>query len=43
MIINNLDGRENQDIIGQYNQDIYMMKFNEVKIYKKVDSSFWRD
>ncbi|MDF2872967.1 MAG: lysX [Anaerocolumna sp.] len=34
MIINNLEGRENHDVIGQYDQDMYMMKFNEVKIIK---------
>ncbi len=35
MIINNLEGIINQDVIGQYDEDIYMMKFNEVKIIKK--------
>jgi carbamoyl-phosphate synthase large subunit len=35
MIINNLDEVENQDVIGQYDQDIYMMKFSEVKIIRK--------
>lgn len=35
MIINNLEGKENQDVIGQYNEDVYMMKFNEVKIIRK--------
>jgi carbamoyl-phosphate synthase large subunit len=33
MIINNLEGKVNQDVTGQYDEDIYMMKFNEVKIY----------
>jgi carbamoyl-phosphate synthase large subunit len=35
MIIKNIDGYINSDIIGQYDQDIYMMKYNEVKIIKK--------
>ena len=35
MIINNLEGKENQDIIGQYEEDVYMMKFNEVKTIRK--------
>ncbi|NLL35844.1 MAG: ATP-grasp domain-containing protein, partial [Clostridiales bacterium] len=35
MIINNLEGIENKDVIGQYDEDVYMMKFNEVKIIRK--------
>ena len=35
MIINNLEFKENQDVIGKYDEDIYMMKFNEVKIMNK--------
>lgn len=35
MIINNLNGNVNADVIGKYNEAIYMMKFNEVKIYKE--------
>ena len=35
MIINNLLGKENQECIGQYENDIYMMKFNEVKMIRK--------
>ncbi|WP_326907819.1 ATP-grasp domain-containing protein [Sedimentibacter sp. MB31-C6] len=35
MIINNLDGIINQDVVGHYKQDVYMMKFNEVKILRK--------
>lgn len=35
MIIDNLEGKENQDKIGQYDEDVYMMKFNEVKIIRK--------
>ena len=35
LIINNLDGRINPAAIGNYDEDIYMMKYNEVKIVKK--------
>lgn len=35
MIINNLKGIENKDSIGQYDEDVYMMKFNEVKIIRE--------
>lgn len=35
MIIENLEGKENQDVVGYYDENIYMMKFNEVKIMKK--------
>ncbi|HKL42459.1 MAG TPA: ATP-grasp domain-containing protein [Clostridia bacterium] len=35
MIINNLEGKDNQDVTGQYDEDVYMMKFNEVKITRK--------
>lgn len=35
MIINNLNGNVNVDVIGQYDEKIYMMKFNELKIYKE--------
>ena len=34
MIINNLQGIENQDVIGEYDENVFMMKFNEVKIAK---------
>lgn len=37
MIINNLEGKESQDVIGQYDGDVYMMKFNDLKISKKLD------
>lgn len=30
LIINNLDGKVNECSIGEYNDDIYMMKYNEV-------------
>ena len=32
MIINNIAGKVNHEDIGQYDQNVYMMKFNEVKI-----------
>jgi carbamoyl-phosphate synthase large subunit len=34
MIINNLLGNKNKNLIGQYDKGIYMMKFSEVKIVK---------
>lgn len=35
MIINNLNGEKNEHYLCEYDQDVYMMKFNEVKIIKK--------
>lgn len=35
MILNNIEGRENLDVIGRFKEDIYMMKFNEVKMIWK--------
>lgn len=35
LIINSMNGIENQNQIGNYDEDIYMMKYNEVKILKK--------
>ena len=32
LIINSLNGIENENQIGNYNEDIYMMKYNEIKI-----------
>ena len=34
MIINNIQGKENQDQIGNYEENIYMMKYNEIAIKK---------
>lgn len=34
LIINNLEGKSNDNIIGQYEENIYMMKYNEVAIKK---------
>ena len=35
LIVNNLNGHVNNEQVGQYDEGIYMMKFNEVKILKK--------
>lgn len=35
MIINNLEGIVNKDVIGLYPEDVYMMKFNDVKFIRK--------
>ncbi|WP_339213281.1 ATP-grasp domain-containing protein [Ornithinibacillus sp. FSL M8-0202] len=32
MVINNVDSKMNREVIGQYDEGIYMMKFNELKI-----------
>lgn len=34
MIINNLNGRINKEQIGKYEENIYMMKYNEIKMIK---------
>ena len=34
MIINNIKGNKNEEQIGNYQEDIYMMKYNEIKIIK---------
>jgi len=34
MIIENINGNENKEVIGNYEEGIYMMKYNEVKIIK---------
>ncbi|MEI2330777.1 ATP-grasp domain-containing protein [Priestia megaterium] len=35
MIVENLDGNANVNVIGKYEEDIYMLKYNEVKIFSK--------
>ncbi|MBR4618650.1 MAG: ATP-grasp domain-containing protein [Bacilli bacterium] len=35
LIVNSMKGIENQNEIGNYNEDIYMMKYNEIKIIEK--------
>ena len=35
MIINNIEGKENHDVIGRFKENIYMMKFSEIRIIKK--------
>ncbi len=32
MIINNIEGRVNSEVVGKYNDNVYMMKFNEIKM-----------
>ena len=34
LIIENLAGRINQNQIGAYDEDIYMMKYNEIMVRK---------
>jgi len=36
MIIENIIGNENEDIIGDYEEEIYMMKYNEVKVINGI-------
>lgn len=35
MIINNVKGQANEKKIGQYDEEVYMMKYNEIKIRRK--------
>ena len=35
MIINSMNNKENKKDIGNYDEDVYMMKYNEVKILRK--------
>lgn len=35
LIINSMNKKENKNEIGNYDEDIYMMKYNEIKIIKK--------
>lgn len=35
LIVNSMNGIENKINIGNYNEDIYMMKYNEIKIFKE--------
>lgn len=35
MIINNLEGKVNKEQIGNYEENIYMMKYNEIKLIHK--------
>jgi carbamoyl-phosphate synthase large subunit len=34
LMLNNISGQANEDRIGDYEEDIIMMKYNEVKIIK---------
>lgn len=35
MIINNINNKVNEEMIGQYNETIYMMKYNEIKVLER--------
>lgn len=37
LILNNIDGKENHSIIGQYDEDIIMMMYDDVVIKRKSD------
>lgn len=37
LIMNNIDGKENQSIIGQYDEDIIMMMYDDVVIRRKSE------
>ena len=37
LILNNLRGKANEKRIGSYNDGVYMMKYNEIKILKQLD------
>ena len=37
LILNNIDGKENQSIIGQYDEDIIMMMYDDVVIKRKSE------
>jgi len=37
MIIENINGHVNEDVIGQYDVGVYMMKYNEVKIIRSLE------
>ena len=32
LIVNNLNGIVNSDVIGNYKENVYMMKYNEIMI-----------
>lgn len=36
LIVENMEGKANQSVIGQYRENIYMMKYNEVCIREKL-------
>jgi len=37
LIVNNIDGKQNQSIIGQYDEDVLMMFYDDVVITRKKD------
>ena len=32
LIVNNLEGKVNKSVIGNYRENTYMMKYNELKV-----------
>ncbi|MGM0609244.1 MAG: ATP-grasp domain-containing protein [Candidatus Muiribacteriota bacterium] len=38
MIINNIRKKENENVIGEYEENIFMMKYNEIKIVSKKNN-----
>ena len=37
LILNNIEGKENQSIIGQYDEDVIMMMYDDVVIKHKSE------
>ena len=37
LILNNIEGKENQSLIGQYDEDVIMMMYDDVVIKHKRD------
>lgn len=37
MIINNIKSIVNQDVIGQYSENVYMIMFDEAKIFRSKE------
>ena len=37
LILNNMEGKENQSVIGQYDEDVIMMMYDDVVIKRKSD------
>ena len=37
LILNNIEGKENQSIIGQYDEDVIMMMYDDVVIKHKIE------
>lgn len=44
MIINNIKGNVNVERIGEYDEGIYMMKFNEIKVIRDLkEDNYWKE